>query len=243
MADLVEIAAVKVKGGKITDRWSTLVNPGRPIVGNQMHGIHDADVKKAPSPADAARQALKFIGDSTIVGHSVGFDLGFIEAALADGTHIESGRYLDTLTIAREGYPDLENYKLPTLSNFFGIELAQAHRAGPDAEATANLLIWFGNDLPGRIAALKTGLADAIRATRTGGDSKAPPGGRQARGARQQGPVQPHPQEGRPPARPRRGHPDGRPWPDRAAPDLGRGRRPAAGPRHRACSPAVRPRS
>ena len=102
----------------------------------------------------------KFIGDSKIVGHSVGFDLGFIEAALADGTHFEPGRYLDTLTIAREGYPDLENYKLPTLSNFFGIELAQAHRALPDAEATANLLIWFGNDLPARIAALETGIAD-----------------------------------------------------------------------------------
>ncbi|HEX7950969.1 MAG TPA: polyribonucleotide nucleotidyltransferase [Candidatus Limnocylindrales bacterium] len=173
MADLVEIAAVKVKGGKITDRWSTLVNPGRPIVGNQMHGLKDADVKKAPSPADAARQALKFIGDSVIVGHSVGFDLGFIEAALNDGTHFEPGRYLDTLTIAREGYPDLENYKLPTLSAFFGIELAQAHRAGPDAEATANLLIWFGKDLPGRIAALRDGIAHAIRSTRTGGDSKA----------------------------------------------------------------------
>src|SRR3954453_5433892 len=172
MADLVEIAVVKVKGGKITDRWSSLVNPGRPIVGNQMHGIKDADVKKAPSPAEAARQALAFAGDSTIVGHSVGFDLGFIEAALGDGTHIESGRYLDTLTIAREGYPDVENYKLPTLSNFFGIELAQAHRALPDAEATANLLLWFANDLPKRIATLKTGIAESIRATRTGGDSK-----------------------------------------------------------------------
>ncbi len=173
MADLVEIAAVKVKGGKITDRWSTLVNPGRPIVGNQMHGIKDADVKKAPKPDDAARQAVKFIGDSKVVGHSVGFDLGFLEAALGDGTHFESGRYLDTLTIAREGYPDLENYKLETLSRFFGIELAQAHRAGPDAEATANLLIWFGSDLPARIKTLREGLADAIRATRSGGDSKA----------------------------------------------------------------------
>ncbi|MBI3747057.1 MAG: hypothetical protein HY264_11155, partial [Chloroflexi bacterium] len=173
MADLVEIAAVKVKKGKITDRWSTLVNPGRPIVGNQMHGIKDADVKKAPSPAEAARQALKFIGASRVVGHSVGFDLGFLEAALGDGTRFEQGRYFDTLTIAREGYPDLENYKLETLSRFFGIELAQAHRAGPDAEATANLLIWFGNDLPGRIAALKEGIAGAIRATRTDGDSKA----------------------------------------------------------------------
>jgi DNA polymerase III epsilon subunit family exonuclease len=173
MADLVEIAAVKVKGGKITDRWSTLVNPGRPIIGNQMHGLKDGDVKKAPSPAEAARKALDFIGDSVVVGHSVGFDLGFIEAALADGTHFEPGRYLDTLTIARDGYPDLENYKLPTLSAFFGIELAQAHRAGPDAEATANLLVWFARDLPGRISALRDGIAEAIRSTRTGGDSKA----------------------------------------------------------------------
>jgi len=174
MADLLEIAAVKVKKGKITDRWSTLVNPGRAILGNQMHGITDKDVAKAPTPAAAAAQALKFIGDATVVGHSVGFDLGFLEAALADGTRFEQGRYLDTLTIAREGYPDLENYKLETLSRFFGIELAQAHRAGPDAEATANLLIWFGNDLPGRIAALKEGIAESFRANRTGkGDSKA----------------------------------------------------------------------
>jgi len=174
MADLVEIAAVKVKKGKITDRWSTLVNPGRAILGNQMHGITDKDVAKAPTPAAAAKEAVKFIGGATIVGHSVGFDLGFLEAALADGTRFEQGRYLDTLTIAREGYPDLENYKLETLSRFFGIELAQAHRAGPDAEATANLLMWFGNDLPGRIAALKEGIANSFRANRTGkGDSKA----------------------------------------------------------------------
>jgi DNA polymerase III epsilon subunit family exonuclease len=172
MADLVEIAAVKVKGGKITDRWSTLVNPGRPIIGNQVHGITDADVKKAPSAAEAAKQAQKFIGDSLVVGHNVGFDLGFLEAALADGTHFEQGTYLDTLTIAREGYPDLENYKLPTLSHVFGIELAQSHRAAPDAEATANLLLWFAKDLPGRIAALREGIAEAIRATRTDGDSK-----------------------------------------------------------------------
>jgi hypothetical protein len=49
-------AAVKVQGGKIVDRWSTLVNPGRPIIGNQMHGIKDADVKKAPKPAPAAEE-------------------------------------------------------------------------------------------------------------------------------------------------------------------------------------------
>ena len=167
MADLVEVAAVRVKGGKITDRWSTFVNPGRPIVGNQMHGITDKDVKGAPTPAEAARKALDFVGDALFVGHSVGFDIAFLEAALGDGTRIEQGRYLDTLVIAREGYPELENYKLPTLANFFGVELKQSHRALPDAEATATLLNWFGNDLPGRIADLKTGIATAVRATRT----------------------------------------------------------------------------
>jgi DNA polymerase III epsilon subunit family exonuclease len=167
MADLVEVAGVRVKGGKVADTFTTLVNPGRPSVGNQMHGIKDADVKNAPSPADAARKLLDFVGDAPMVGHNVGFDIGFLEAALADGTRVEQGRYLDTLVIAREGYPDLGDYKLGTLANFFGIELQSSHRALPDAEATANLLLWFGNDLPGRIEGLKEGIATAIRATRS----------------------------------------------------------------------------
>ena len=167
MADLVEVAAVRVKGGKITDRWSTLVNPGRAIVGNQMHGLKDADVAGAPTPAEAARKLMDFIGSAPIVGHNVGFDIAFITEALADGTRFEQGRYFDTLVIAREGYPDLENYKLPTLAAYFGVELTAAHRALPDAEATANLLIWFGNDLPVRIDATKAGIAEAIRLTRS----------------------------------------------------------------------------
>ena len=171
-ADLLEIAAVKVKGGKITDQWSTLVKPTRPIIGNQMHGITDKDVAKAPSAANAARDALKFIGDALVVGHNVGFDLGFIEEALGDGTRFEQGRYLDTLVIAREGYPDLQNYKLETLSSFFGIDLPQNHRALPDAEATAKLLTWFADNLPSRLAKLREEIAAAIRSTRSGGDTK-----------------------------------------------------------------------
>ncbi|HSW42864.1 MAG TPA: polyribonucleotide nucleotidyltransferase [Patescibacteria group bacterium] len=170
MADLVEVAAVRVKGGKVTDRWSTFVNPGRPIFGNQMHGITDADVKGAPSPAEAARKALAFVGDATIVGHSVGFDIAFLEAALGDGTRIENGRYLDTLTLARDGYPDLPSYTLGELSRFFGIQLKQAHRALPDAEATAELLIAMAGELPGRLATLADSIADSIRSQRTSKD-------------------------------------------------------------------------
>ncbi len=171
LSDLVEIAAVKVKGTKVVDRWSTFVNPGRPIVGNQMHGITDKDVKGAPSPKDAVEQLLKFVGDATVVGHNVGFDLGFIEEARGGGFRFVPGSYLDTLVIAREGYPGAESYKLPDLARFFGIDLAQSHRALPDAEATANLLLWFANDLPGRITKLRESIADAVRAQRKGGDT------------------------------------------------------------------------
>jgi DNA polymerase III epsilon subunit family exonuclease len=170
MADLIEVAAVRVKGGKVADRWSTFVNPGRPIFGNQMHGITDKDVKGAPSPAEAARKVLAFVGDATIVGHSVGFDIAFLEAALGDGTRIEAGRYLDTLTLARDGYPDLPSYTLGELSKFFGIQLQQAHRALPDAEATAELLITIGKELPARLDALVEGIAGSIRAQRSSKD-------------------------------------------------------------------------
>jgi len=173
MADLVEVAAVKVKGTKVVDRWSTFVNPGRPIVGNQMHGITDKDVKGAPSPKDAADQLLAFVGDAKVVGHNVGFDLGFIEAAKGGGFRFEPGTYLDTLVIAREGYPGAESYKLGDLARFFGVDLTQSHRALPDAEATANLLLWFANDLPGRISTLKESIAAAVRAQKTGGDTEA----------------------------------------------------------------------
>jgi DNA polymerase III epsilon subunit-like protein len=132
LGDLVEIAVVKVRDGAITDRWSTLVNPGRPIVGNQMHGITDADVAGAPSPAEAVGQALDKIGDALVVGHNVGFDLGFLEEALP-AAKFEPGRYLDTLVLAREGYPEVGQYKLDSLSSFFGIDLTQSHRAQPSA--------------------------------------------------------------------------------------------------------------
>ena len=173
MSDLVEIAGVKIKGTKIVDRWSTFVNPGRPIVGNQMHGITDEDVKGAPSAKDAADQLLAFVGDALVVGHNVGFDLGFIEEAKGDGFRFQPGSYLDTLVIARDGYPGAESYKLGDLARFFGVELTQSHRALPDAEATANLLLWFANDLPGRISALRESIAAAVRANRTGGDTTA----------------------------------------------------------------------
>jgi DNA polymerase III epsilon subunit family exonuclease len=166
LADLVEIGAVRIKGGKVADTWSTLVKPARPIVGNQMHGITDKDVAKAPSAKDAVDQLLAWAGDALLVGHNVGFDLGFLTEA--SGREFAPDRYLDTLVLAREGYPTgPDAYKLADLSRFFGIELQGNHRALPDAQATAELVLKIAADLPGRINTLKAGIADSIRTTRT----------------------------------------------------------------------------
>ena len=169
---LVEIAGVKVQDGQIADRWSTLVDPGQPIVGRQLHGLTDADVKGAPNPEEAARQFVDWAGDSVLVGHNVGFDLGFVEAALGDGTRIEPGRYLDTLVLAREAYPDQDAHKLGDLARFFGVEPEPSHRALPDAEATAALLIRLGQDLTERIGAFKQAAAESIRMLARGGSQE-----------------------------------------------------------------------
>jgi len=168
--ELVEIAAVRVAGGTITDRFETLVKPTRGIVGKQIHGITEADVKGAPAPTAAARALLDFAGDDILVGHNVGFDIGFIEAALGDGTHIEPGTYLDTLVLARAGYPDLDAHKLADLIDFFELEASPSHRALADAEATAALLDRMAQDLPVRVEAFKSAVADSIRLRKDGGD-------------------------------------------------------------------------
>ncbi len=167
-SELVEVGAVRMRGTELVDRWSTLVNSGRPILGNQMHGITDADVAGAPSPADVVRQFREFARGSMLVGHNIGFDLGFLEVAGGDGMRYGQGQYLDTLVLAREGYPDQESYKLADLAQFFGVAQQTSHRALADAEATAGLLTVFGRDLPGRIRGFHDAVVQSIRMRRDG---------------------------------------------------------------------------
>jgi len=168
--ELVEIGAVRLQGGEVVDRFETLVKPTRGIVGKQIHGLTDADVEKAPAPAEAARSFLDWAGDDIFVGHNVGFDISFIEAALADRTRIRPGDYLDTLVLARAGYPDLDAHKLADLIEFFEIEVEPTHRALADAEATAALLARMAEDIPVRVNAFTTAVAESIR-MRKGGES------------------------------------------------------------------------
>ncbi|HEY1168344.1 MAG TPA: polyribonucleotide nucleotidyltransferase [Candidatus Limnocylindrales bacterium] len=173
VADLIEIGAVRVRDGQIVDRFSTFVSPGREIFGAQMHGITTADVAGAPVAREAAEKLLAFVGGSPVIGHNVGFDLGFLDAALGETGKFITGGYFDTLVIAREAYPDLESYKLSDIARFFGIEVATAHRGLADAETTAAIVARFADDLSARIANLQDAITISIRANRTEGEDPA----------------------------------------------------------------------
>jgi DNA polymerase III epsilon subunit family exonuclease len=173
VADLIEIGAVRVRGGQVVDRFSTFVNPGRTIFGAQMHGITDAEVAGAPVAREAAEKLLAFVAGAPVVGHNIGFDLGFLDAALGEPGKFIAGGYFDTLVIAREGYPDLESYKLGDVARFFGVTVETVHRGLADAETTAAIVACFAQDLPNRLDNLQEAVAISIRANRQEGQDPA----------------------------------------------------------------------
>ena len=173
VADLIEIGAVRVRNGEIVDRFSTFVSPARAIFGAQMHGITDADVANAPVAREAVEKFLDFAGETPLVGHNVGFDLGFLAEALGEPMKFVGATSYDTLAIAREGYPDLESYKLGDIARFLGVTVETAHRGLADAETTATILVRFAEDLAGRVATIEDGIAVAVRANRQEGQDAA----------------------------------------------------------------------
>ncbi len=169
VADLIEIGAVKVRDGQVVDTFSTLVNPARTIFGVQMHGITDSDVAGAPVASEAVAKFVQFAGDAPLVGHNVGFDLSFLDQAAAQPGKFTTAASFDTLAIVRDGYPDLESYKLGDVARFFGVSMESAHRGLSDAQATAEILLKIAGDLPGRIETLQDAIKISIRAIRSDG--------------------------------------------------------------------------
>ena len=130
---IIEISAVKVKGGKMTDSFSTLVNPGRriPAAATRVNGITDEMVKDAPMLREALEQFLVFIGDQILVGHNIhSFDMGFLNHAMEELYQKSlSNDYIDTLYMARRCLKELPRHRLVDLAAHFHISTEGAHRA------------------------------------------------------------------------------------------------------------------
>ena len=141
--EIIEIGAVKVKNRKITDRFSTFINPERPIPYQitKLTSIDDTMVADAPKLDKVLPEFLEFCQDAVMVAHNANFDMGFIGQKTADlGLPCEY-TVVDTVAVARALLPELKNYKLHTVAKQLGVSLEHHHRAVDDAEATAEIFI------------------------------------------------------------------------------------------------------
>ena len=137
---IIEIGAVRVREGKITDRMETFVNPGRKLEERiiELTGIRNEQLENAPDIEMILPKLLDFIGEDVLLGHSVMFDYSFVKRAAVNQRLTFEKRGIDTLKLARKFLPDLESRSLEFLCRHFGIP-HNAHRALADAEVTVVL--------------------------------------------------------------------------------------------------------
>lgn len=160
---IIEIGTVKFNGNRIEGEWSSLINPGRKIPPfiTQLTGITDHMVLEAPSIQNVLTDLRQFVGDFSILGHNVGFDLSFLRKyGLFRGNDI-----LDTYEIASVLLPSAGRYNLGALGQTLNIPLPASHRALDDARVTCAVyrsLYVIGKELPIQLLAEIVRLSEGI---------------------------------------------------------------------------------
>lgn len=140
---IIEIGAVKVINGEITDRFSTFVNPQVPIPFRieKLTNINDSMVMDAPLIETVLPEFLDFCGDAILVAHNASFDMSFIKENVQRQHLNREFTYVDTLGIARVLLPNQAKHTLDAVCKTLGISLENHHRAVDDAEATAQMFV------------------------------------------------------------------------------------------------------
>lgn len=144
--EIIEIGAIKLKGTRIVDTFSSFVNPNKIIpkrISELTHITQDM-VDNAPTIEDVLPKFLEFTKDAVMVAHNSAFDMGFIRRDAKKYMGIDyKPPIIDTLQMARDLYPDLKGYNLDRLNKIFKLSLENHHRAIDDAQSTAKLFIMF----------------------------------------------------------------------------------------------------
>ena len=163
---IIEIGAVKVSAGQITDRFSAFVNPDVPIPFEieKLTGINDSMVMDAPFIETVLPQFLEFCKDAVLVAHNAGFDMSFIKENAGRQGISRKFTYVDTVGMARILLPHQAKHTLDAVAKTMGVSLENHHRAVDDAEATAEIFVKF-------IPMLKEAGADTLAKVNAMGDS------------------------------------------------------------------------
>ncbi len=141
---IIEVALVRFEDGLETGRFNRMVNPGRriPAYISKLTGIRDDDVADAPPFGTLADDIVEFLADDLLVGHNIGFDIGFLNAEL-QRVHVGKlvNESVDTLTLATRLISGLRRPSLDRVARQVGLNPRKIHRAGVDAVLTAEVAL------------------------------------------------------------------------------------------------------
>lgn len=140
---IIEIGAVRISGGEIVDRMDIFVDPEEHIPEEitRLTSITDDMVKGAPREEEAIRRFLDFAGDSMLIAHNAGFDIGFIRVGAERHSIPFENTYLDTVGMSKYVNSELKNHKLDTIVNHYKLGDFHHHRASDDAEVLARIFL------------------------------------------------------------------------------------------------------
>ena len=144
-SQMCEIGAVRVEDLELAATMQTLVNPRErlPFQIAALTGIDERELRSAPQVGTATARFLEFAGDAVLVAHNARFDMAFLDAAvLRLGGRRLAAPVVDTVWLARRLLAGrASRFGLASLAQFFGTGTRPCHRALPDAEATAEILL------------------------------------------------------------------------------------------------------
>ncbi len=141
---ITEIGVMKVKNGEVIDEFSTFVNPEKHIPERvtEVTNITDEMVADSETIEKIFPKLLEFLGDdkeTVIVAHNANFDVGFLKQNAKVLGYKFDYTYLDTLSLAKDLFPDYKKYKLGKIAENLGIKVEVAHRALDDVDTTVKV--------------------------------------------------------------------------------------------------------
>ncbi len=140
--EIIEVSAIRVRGGSACDTFSSLVMPSSPVDDFiiELTGITNEMLDSAPAVSDVLPRFVQFVGDDVIVGHNVNFDINFLyDISSALSLPPFKNDFVDTMRLSRKLFPELKNHKLGTLAQHFKIPQPISHRSAADCDTTNSI--------------------------------------------------------------------------------------------------------
>lgn len=134
---VIEVAALRVENGEVTQEFSKIINPECeiPYFIENLTGIRDADARKAPLFAEIAQPLHDILSDAIFVAHNVKFDYAFLRHEFSMADKKFQPNLFCTMQLSRALYPHLKSHKLEHIIERHGLTYQARHRAYDDAHA------------------------------------------------------------------------------------------------------------